>query len=82
MCDVSKKVSLKCNVCGNTTFEYDDEKYLSIEETKELKCTVCNKVFSAEELRDSNMYLLENEVESMAEDLMKRELKKLGFRVK
>lgn len=71
----SKEIALKCGVCGNLNFEYDEELYESIEEADLLKCTVCNKTYTPEGLREVNSILINNE----AEELVKEELKRLGF---
>lgn len=51
----SRNISLKCGVCGSASFEYDDKLYMTIEDAKVIKCTVCNKVYTREELIE-NIY--------------------------
>ena len=82
MSEESKRISLKCSVCGNINFEYDDEKYSSIEEASELKCTVCNKVYTQEELINVNQNFIEREAKELADDAVKKLLKKSGFKIK
>ena len=80
--DLTAKVSLKCGVCGNTNFEYDDAIFISIEEAEQLKCTVSNKVYTREDLMKANTTLINNTTKEMAEEVLGKELKKLGFKVK
>ena len=77
-----KNIIMKCNVCGNEDFEYDDEKYRNIEESESLKCTLCNKVYSREELIMANTLNINNAVEEVAKDLLEKTLKKNGFKLK
>lgn len=73
---------MKCNVCGNEDFEYDDEKYRNIEESETLKCILCNKVYSREELIMANTLNINNAAEEVAKDLLEKALKKNGFKLK
>lgn len=75
----SKKVPLKCNVCGGTNFEFDDE---LDEATAEYKCTQCNKVYKKDELIQVNQGIIESAGIELAEDMMKKALKKSGFKIK
>ncbi len=80
--DIIRNVTLKCGVCGNENFEYDDELFNSIEEADEVKCTVCNKIYTGEELLEANSALIENTTEELADEAIKKALKKAGFKVK
>jgi hypothetical protein len=77
----SKNVTLKCGVCGNERFEYDD-KWDSIMDADEVKCTQCNKVYTSEELMDVNDQLLKNEAKEIALAELKKAFKGSGFKVK
>lgn len=80
--DSSKNITLKCGVCGNANFHYDDKLYKSIDEAKQLKCTVCNKIYTPEELEEANSTLIDNAIEELANETLEKELKKLGFNFK
>jgi len=80
--DQYRSIVLKCGVCGNTAFEYDNEIFTSIEEANQVKCAVCNKLYTQEELREVNSTLIINTTEEMAEEMLTRELKKLRFNIK
>lgn len=80
--DITSKISLKCGVCGNTNFEYDDALYNSIEEAEQVKCTVCNKVYTTEELKEVNSTLINNTSEELAKEVLEKEMKKLGIKLK
>ena len=80
--DQYKSISLKCGVCGNIGFEYDNAIFSSIEEADQVKCSVCNKIYTQEELREVNSTLINNTTEEMAKELLAKELKKLGFKIK
>lgn len=73
--EITRKISLKCGVCGNTKFEYDDELYNKIEEAEQVKCTTCNKVYTQKELREVNTTLLNNVAEELAEEIIAKEFK-------
>lgn len=75
-------ISLKCGVCGNTNFEYDNTIYPRIEDAKVIKCTVCNKVYTREEIIDANSTLINNTSEELVQEVLKKELKKMGFKLK
>lgn len=77
-----RNITLKCAVCGNENFEYDEVKFESIDVADEMKCTLCNKVYLREELVDVNSILIENAGKEVAEELLKKELKKMGFKLK
>ena len=79
--DLTRNISLKCGVCGNTNFEYDDTLYSSIEEAKQLKCTVCNKVYTQEELMEVNSTLINNATEELTNEALEKEFKKWGFKL-
>lgn len=78
----SRNISLKCGVCGNTNFEFDDMIYITIEEAKVIKCTICNKVYTREEIIDVNSTLIYNTSEELAQEVLKKELKRMGFKLK
>lgn len=80
--DLTRNISLKCGVCGNTRFEYDDEIYNSIEEAEQVKCIVCNKIYTKEELKETNSILINNTAEELVNEVLKKELKKLGIKFK
>lgn len=80
--DIIKNISLKCGVCGSEKFDYDEDVFNSIEEADKVKCTVCNKVYTQDELKEINTVLIENTAEELAEEVLRKELKKLGFKVK
>lgn len=77
-----KNIIMKCNVCGNEDFEYDNEKYRNIEEAESLKCILCNKVYSREELIMANTLNINNAAEEVAKDLLEKAFKKNGFKLK
>ncbi len=79
--DLNRNITLKCGVCGNTNFEYDDESYSSIEEAEQVKCSVCNKIYTQEELKEANTTLINNTAEELAKEVLEKELKKLGFKI-
>ena len=68
--DISRNIQLKCGVCGNTNFEYDDTN--SIEEVEQVKCTVCNKIYTPEELKELNSTLINNTAKEMAKEVLKK----------
>lgn len=78
----TRNISLKCGVCGSTSFEYDDTLYKTIEDAKVIECTACNKAYSREELIDVNSILINNATEELAEEVLKREFKKMGLKFK
>lgn len=78
--ETTKKVSMKCGVCGNTNFEYDDALYKSIEDAEEVKCTVCNKVYTISELKEVNTTLINNAAKELGKEMLEKELKKSGFK--
>lgn len=80
--DLKRNISLKCGVCGNASFEYDDVLYNSIDEAEQVKCTVCNKIYTKEELMEINSTLINNTAEELANEVLKKELKKLGIKFK
>lgn len=80
--DLNRNITLKCGVCGNTNFEYDDVIYSSIEEAEQVKCLVCNKIYTQEELKEVNTTLINNTAEELVKEVLKKEFKKLGFKVK
>ncbi|MEX1378228.1 MAG: hypothetical protein AB1Z23_12260 [Eubacteriales bacterium] len=78
----NKKFALKCSVCGNINFEYDEKLYSSITEASKVKCTICNKEYSKKELEDANLNLIREEVIELSKDELKRALKNSGFKIK
>ncbi len=50
-----RSIKLLCSTCGNSDFDFDDE-------TRPLRCTSCDRVFSREELINENGSLIESEV--------------------
>jgi hypothetical protein len=72
---MTKNISLKCGVCGNTHFECADAIYSSTEEAEQLKCTVCNKVYTREELMEVNTTLINNTTKELAKEALEKELK-------
>lgn len=78
----NEKIALKCGVCGNTNFEYNDVIYKSIEEAEQVKCSVCNKMYVQDELKAANSSLINNTAKELAKDAIEKELKKLGFKFK
>lgn len=77
---LNKNISLKCGICGNTNFEYDESRYNSMEDAKQIKCSVCNKIYTQEELIVANTTGLDNTVEDLAKEALEKELKKLRFK--
>lgn len=77
-----RNVTMKCEVCGNENFEYDDEKFDSIGDAEIIKCTLCNKVYSKEEIIEANSANIESVAEEIAEELLAKELKKMSFKLK
>ncbi len=78
--DEIRNLLLKCSVCGNTDFAYDNVMYSSIKDAKQLKCIICNKEYTQEELIEVNSVLISNTTEEIANELIERELKKFGFK--
>ena len=78
---LNTNITLKCGVCGNTTFEYDDTLYNSVEEAERFKCSICNKIYTQEELKEVNSTLINNTAEEFAKEVLEKELKKLGFKL-
>jgi len=74
-------IQLKCGICGNTNFEYDDI-YDSIEEADQVRCTICNKVYTIQELKEVNSILINNSAKKLEEEVIKDALKKLNFKIK
>ena len=77
-----RKITLKCGVCGNTEFEYDESTYSSIEEAEQMKCSVCKKNYSKEELLEINSTLINNTAEELAKEVIEKEFKKFGKNLK
>lgn len=80
--EISKNISLKCGVCGNTNFEYDETLYDSIDNADKLKCKVCNKIYTPEELREANSSYINDTIEEVGKEIVEKTLKKLGFKSK
>jgi uncharacterized Zn-finger protein len=80
--DINRKIALKCGVCGNTNFEYNNVTYNSIEEAEQVKCSICSKIYTQDELKESNLTLINNTVDELAKEVLKKELKKLGLKIK
>lgn len=80
--DQRRNITLKCGVCGNTSFEYDDAIYNSIEVADQVKCLVCNRIYMQEELKNVNTTLINGTVAELAKEVLANELKKLGFKIK
>jgi hypothetical protein len=78
----SKNVTLKCGVCGNERFEYDDNNWDSIMDADEVECTRCNKVYTPDELKDVNNQLIENEAKEIALAELKKAFKGSGIKIK
>lgn len=79
--DQYRSIALKCGVCGNTGFEYDNLVFSSVEEADQVKCSVCNKIYTQAELREENSTFINNTTEEMAKEMLAKELKKLGFKI-
>ncbi len=77
-----KSISLKCSVCGNENFEYDNEKYGSIDEAEILKCVLCNKEYTRDEIIEANSCNINNVAEEVAKELIEKSFKKMGFKLK
>lgn len=75
----NRNVPLKCSVCGNTNFEYDDV-YGSIKEADLVRCSVCFKTYTKDELIQENMNLINNAAQDLAKELIEKEIKKINRR--
>jgi|GEM_PF-3359273 len=79
--DFNKKVSLKCGVCGNSNFDYDDTIYNSIDDADQIKCSACSKMYTKKEIIDANSTLITNTSEEMVSEIFEKNLKGLGFKI-
>ncbi|HRX09144.1 MAG TPA: hypothetical protein P5559_08275 [Candidatus Limiplasma sp.] len=78
--DTKRNITLKCGVCGNENFTFDEKRYNSINEADEVRCSVCNKVYTGDELQAVNSALIENSIEELADEVIEKALKKSGFK--
>lgn len=83
MKDLSKNISLHCDVCGNDQFSTVDD---SIEDMKsapddtEIKCSDCGRIVTKAQLIEENEYLINANIEDMKKEAMRefeKELKKM-----
>lgn len=82
MKDLSRNVTLYCDVCGNDQFSTLDESYCELVdapyETK-IKCSDCGKVFTKAELLEENQEIIDANIEKIKNEAIKEfeeELKK------
>ena len=72
--DEIRNIQLKCGICGNSRFEYDDTLYSSVESAEALTCTVCKKEYTQKEIEEANTTLIINSIEDLAKNTLKKEL--------
>lgn len=75
MKDLSRNVSLRCSVCGNDQFAFDDEN-----QNTKYKCTDCGKEYQREELIEENQSIINANVNDVKDEVVKeveKELKKI-----
>lgn len=82
MKDISEKVTLRCDVCGNDLFSALDNVTCELcdapDETR-VQCSDCGKIFSKAELMDANQKLINGHIEDMKNEAIReieKELKK------
>ena len=79
--DFSKKISLKCEVCGNDNFDYDTTLYNSVDDADQIKCSVCSKTYTKKEIIDAKSTLISKTSEKMVREVFEKNLKGLGFKI-
>ena len=82
MKDLSRKVTLYCDVCGNDQFATIDEitcELIDATDKVRMQCSDCKKIFTKDELLEVNKNVIAANVEDIKNDAIKeleKELKK------
>lgn len=63
--DYDKRVELICPICGSKTFKYNNEDDMS-----DVTCISCNKIFSRDELFESNQENLNINLDELKQELL------------
>ena len=72
--EIERKVTLRCPVCGNDQFEslnVDHDDLINAPETAKLRCSVCGKTHTKEDLIAANGEALDIAKDEIVADVMK-----------
>jgi len=82
MKDLSRKVTLYCDVCGNDQFSTIDEitcELIDAPDETRMQCSDCKKIFTKAELLEVNQRVIDANIEDIKKEAIKeleKELKK------
>lgn len=83
MKDMEKRISMKCNVCGNDQFSTVDESIedmMTAPDETEVKCSDCGRVTTKEQLIEENSHIIDANIEDFKDEIVKqfeKDLKKM-----
>lgn len=80
MKDLSRNVTLFCNVCGNDQFSTLDEIKCELSEAPDetrVQCADCGKVFTKAEILEVNQEVINTNIEEIKKEAIKEMEKKL-----
>lgn len=85
MKDLSRNVTLFCNVCGNDQFSTLDEITCELKEAPDetkVKCSDCGKIFTKAELLEVNQEVINANIEDIKNEAVKEFEKELAKALK
>ena len=85
MKDLSRNVTLFCNVCGNDQFSTSDEITCELKEAPDetkVKCSDCGKIFTKAELLEVNQEVINANIEDIKNEAVKEFEKELAKALK
>lgn len=85
MKDLSRNVTLFCDVCGNDQFSTLDEIKCELSEAPDetrMQCSDCGKVFTKVELLEVNQEVINTNIEEIKKEAIKEMEKKLAKALK